>query len=292
MNNICNSCPRKCEIDRATQKGFCGVNDKFKVARASLHFWEEPCISGTNGSGTVFFSGCNLKCVYCQNFEISHNCFGKEISDERLVEIFNELISQGAHNINLVNPTHYALKLAKILKENNPCVPVVYNTSGYENVETLKELDGIVDIYLTDIKYRDERVALKYSKAGNYFSAASQAVAEMKRQQPEDIFDADGIMHKGVIIRNLILPGNISQSMKVLDFVADEFGNKTIISLMSQYTPCGESKDYPTINRRISRREYDTVLNHIESLGFENAYVQELSSAKEEYIPPFDLTGI
>ncbi len=292
MNNLCTACPRNCRVDRTEAVGFCAVGNSFRVARAALHHWEEPCISGTRGSGTVFFSGCNLKCVYCQNFEISHNAFGKDISDERLFEIFDELIALGAHNINLVNPTHYALRLAELFKKKKPSVPVVYNTSGYEKAETLKELDGIVDIYLTDLKYCDSKVSKKYSKAEDYFDFASQAIREMKRQQPEDIFDADGIMQKGVIIRSLILPGNISQAMKALDFVADNFTNEAIVSLMSQYTPCGECEEYPTINRRISKREYATVLNHLDSLGFENAYVQELSSAKEEYIPPFDLTGV
>lgn len=292
MNNLCTACPRNCRVDRTEAVGFCAVGNSFRVARATLHHWEEPCISGTRGSGTVFFSGCNLKCVYCQNFEISHNAFGKDISDERLFEIFDELIALGAHNINLVNPTHYALRLAELFKKKKPSVPVVYNTSGYEKAETLKELDGIVDIYLTDLKYCDSKVSKKYSKAEDYFDFASQAIREMKRQQPEDVFDADGIMQRGVIIRSLILPGNVSQAMKALDFVADNFTSEAIVSLMSQYTPCGECEEYPTINRRISKREYATVLNHLDSLGFENAYVQELSSAKEEYIPPFDLTGV
>ncbi|MBQ8784170.1 MAG: radical SAM protein, partial [Clostridia bacterium] len=210
MNKICTACPRECKIDRTASTGFCGVTDSFRVARAALHFWEEPCISGTRGSGTVFFSGCNLKCVYCQNFELSHNAFGKDISDERLLKIFDELTTLGAHNINLVNPTHYALRLAELFKKKRPSVPIVYNTGGYEKTETLKMLDGIVDIYLADLKYCDNTVSQKYSKAENYFEMASQAIFEMKRQQPEDIFDPDGIMQKGVIIRNLILPGNIS----------------------------------------------------------------------------------
>lgn len=292
MNNKCFDCPRECGIDRSESIGFCGVGNSFRIARAELHHWEEPCISGTRGSGTVFFSGCNLKCVYCQNFELSHNGLGKDVSDERLAEIFEELIQKGAHNINLVNPTHYAMKLGNLLKNKKPSVPVVYNTSGYEKVHTLKCIEGMADIYLTDLKYFDSTVSSKYSKADDYFIRASEAVYEMKRQQPENIFDDNGIMQKGVIIRNLIIPGNISQSLKVLDFIADTFGNETIVSLMSQYTPCGKSKDYPIINRRITKREYMTVLNHMDQLGFENAYVQELSSAKEEYIPPFDLTGV
>lgn len=292
MSNKCFSCPRKCGADRTAQAGFCKTDNTFKLARAALHYWEEPCISGKNGSGTVFFSGCNLKCVYCQNYEISHNCFGKKISDDRLLEIFDELIEKGADNINLVNPSHYALRLAELLKMHKPNVPIVYNTGGYDSVETLKALDGIVDIYLTDLKYFDSTVSEKYSKAVDYFEVASKAVIEMRRQQTEDVFNSDGIMQKGVIVRNLILPGNISQSMKVLDWIAKKLSNNTIVSLMSQYTPCGEAENFSTINRRISKREYNTVVDHLISLGFENAFVQELSSAKEEYIPPFDLSGV
>lgn len=292
MSNFCTACPRKCGADRSVSAGFCGMTDTFRVARAALHFWEEPCISGEKGSGTVFFSGCNLKCIFCQNYELSHGLFGKDISDERLLEIFDELIAKGANNINLVNPTHYALHLASLLKNHKPSVPVVYNTSGYESVETLKKLEGIVDIYLTDLKYYDSAVSEKYSDAADYFEKASAALLEMRRQIPEDIFDENGIMQKGVIVRNLILPGNISQSIKVLDWLSDNLPNETIISLMSQYTPCGEAENYPPVNRRISKREYETVKRHLYSLDFENVYLQELSSAKEEYIPPFDLTGV
>lgn len=292
MSQKCTACPRECGENRFVSRGFCGCNNTIRLARAALHYWEEPCISGKNGSGAVFFSGCSLKCVYCQNFEISHNCYGKDIDDKRLCEIFDELINAGANNINLVNPTHYALRLADILKKNKPSVPVVYNTGGYEKVQTLKQLDGIVDIYLTDLKYYDSAVSLKYSEAQDYFEKVSAALKEMKRQQPDDIYDENGIMQKGVIIRLLILPGNISQTIKLLDWLADNFDNNTVISLMSQYTPCGNAAKYQTINRRISRREYKTVKDRLLSLGFENAYVQELSSSKEEYIPPFDLTGV
>lgn len=292
MSKKCTACPRECGADRSVSRGFCGCNDTFRLARADLHYWEEPCISGKNGSGTIFFSGCSLKCVYCQNYEISHNLFGKDISDRRLCEIFEELKNAGANNINLVNPTHYALKIADILKTSKPSIPVVYNTGGYEKVQTLKQLDGLVDIYLTDLKYYDSVVSLKYSEAADYFEKAFEALKEMKRQQPCDIYNENGIMQKGVIIRLLILPGNISQTIKLLDLIADNFSNDTVISLMSQYTPCGRAEEYPTINRRISKREYKTVKDRLLSLGFENAYIQELSSSKEEYIPPFDLTGV
>lgn len=288
---ICNQCPRKCNIDRDSKTGICGVNSEYKIARAALHYWEEPCISGEKGSGTVFFSGCSLKCVFCQNSVISDGCFGKEISEERLIEIFKELEDSGADNINLVSPTQYALQLADTLSKYKPGIPVVYNTGGYDCVESLKALDGLIDIYLTDMKYVSPSVSKKYSRAENYFEVCSKAVLEMRRQQPEDIFE-NGLMKKGMIIRHLVLPGNISQGMKMLDWVDENLSNQTIISLMGQYMPCAKAADYPTINRKISKREYDTVISHAEKLGFDNVYIQELDSSSQEYIPDFDLTGV
>lgn len=288
---ICNQCPRKCNIDRDSKTGICGVNSEYKIARAALHYWEEPCISGEKGSGTVFFSGCSLKCVFCQNSVISDGCFGKEISEERLIEIFKELEDSGADNINLVSPTQYALQLADTLSKYKPGIPVVYNTGGYDCVESLKALDGLIDIYLTDMKYVSPSVSKKYSRAENYFEVCSKAVLEMRRQQPEDIFE-NGLMKKGMIIRHLVLPGNISQGMKMLDWVDENLSNQTIISLMGQYMPCAKAADYPTINRKISKREYDMVILHAEKLGFENVYIQELDSSSQEYIPDFDLTGV
>lgn len=288
---ICNQCPRKCNIDRDSKTGICGVNSEYKIARAALHYWEEPCISGEEGSGTVFFSGCSLKCVFCQNSVISDGCFGKEISEERLIEIFKELEDSGADNINLVSPTQYVLQLADTLSKYKPGIPVVYNTGGYDCVESLKALDGLIDIYLTDMKYVSPSVSKKYSRAENYFEVCSKAVLEMRRQQPEDIFE-NGLMKKGMIIRHLVLPGNISQGMKMLDWVDENLSNQTIISLMGQYMPCAKAADYPTINRKISKREYDTVILHAEKLGFENVYIQELDSSSQEYIPDFDLTGV
>lgn len=288
---ICNQCPRKCNIDRDSKTGICGVNSEYKIARAALHYWEEPCISGEKGSGTVFFSGCSLKCVFCQNSVIIDGCFGKEISEERLIEIFKELEDSGADNINLVSPTQYALQLADTLSKYKPGIPVVYNTGGYDSVESLKALDGLIDIYLTDMKYVSPSVSKKYSRAENYFEVCSKAVLEMRRQQPEDIFE-NGLMKKGMIIRHLVLPGNISQGMKMLDWVDENLSNQTIISLMGQYMPCAKAADYPTINRKISKREYDTVILHAEKLGFENVYIQELDSSSQEYIPDFDLTGV
>lgn len=289
---ICNACPRHCGIDREKRTGVCGAPLGYKVARAALHFWEEPCISGTRGSGTVFFSGCSLKCVFCQNYQISRDCFGKEISEERLVEIFNELTEQGAHNINLVNPTHYALQLADTLEKSKPQIPVVYNTGGYDSVDSLKRLEGLADIYLTDIKYVSPNVSKKYSKAENYFEVASAATLEMLRQTGEAVFDSEGIMQRGVIVRHLVLPGNISQAMRVLDWVKANMPEDTVVSIMSQYTPCGSLSEYPTINRKLSEREYDTVLDYADRLGLENAYIQELESSTQEFIPPFDLSGV
>lgn len=288
----CNSCPRKCGVDRIESKGFCGVGENFVVARASKHMWEEPCISGKDGSGTVFFSGCNLRCTYCQNFEISHGCFGKEISEKRLMEIFDELIESGVNNINLVNPTHYAEKLARVLEKYKSSVPVVYNSSGYESVETLKKLEGLVDVYLPDLKYVSSERSKKYSLAGDYFENASKAIFEMKRQVPQDIFDEKGIMKKGVIIRHLILPKNTNQSVEIFRFIKENFGAKTYVSLMAQYTPCGKIEDFPELQRKITRREYEKVVSFLEEEGFENAFVQLLDSANEEFIPAFDLTGV
>ncbi len=289
---VCNSCPRKCNIDRESVTGVCGAPAKYKVARAALHFWEEPCISGEKGSGTIFFSGCSLKCVFCQNFEISRNAFGKEISEEKFIGIFKDLENQGAHNINLVNPTHYSSQLSETLRKYKPSIPVVWNTGGYDSVESLEKLDGLVDIYLADIKYVSESVSKKYSGAENYFSVASKAVLEMQRQVSENIFDENGIMQRGIIIRHLVLPGNVSQAFKVMDWVKTNLPEDTILSLMSQYTPCGKACEYPTINRRISEREYDLVLDYAEKLDLENVYIQEIESSSKDFIPDFDLTGI
>ncbi|HAS37686.1 MAG TPA: radical SAM protein [Ruminococcaceae bacterium] len=288
---ICNQCPRRCGADRDIKTGVCGVNTGYKVARAALHYWEEPCISGENGSGTVFFSGCSLKCVYCQNYKVSSECYGKEITKDRLIEIFKELEAQGANNINLVNPTHYAVQLASTLSKYMPSIPVVYNTGGYDSVESLKLLDGLVDIYLTDMKYVSPSVSLKYSKAADYFDVCSAAVREMKRQQGTDVFE-NGLMKKGLIIRHLVLPGNVSQAMRTLDWIKDNLPIDTVVSLMGQYMPCAKAAEYPTINRKLSEKEYNVVLDYAEKLGFENVYIQELDSSSEEFVPDFDLSGV
>lgn len=287
----CTACPRACGAIRAERPGFCGVGSAFTVARAALHRWEEPCISGKNGSGTVFFSGCNLRCAFCQNFEISHGCFGREIPDERLCEIFDELIAQGAHNLNLVNPSHYAERLARVLRDYRSPVPVVWNSSGYESVETLRALEGLVDVWLPDFKFSRPDKALAYAGAADYPETALAAILEMKRQQPRDVFE-DGLLRRGVIVRHLILPKNTNSSVEVLRLIADRFGPDTIVSLMAQYTPCGDLSRFPELRRPITAREYEKVLSALEDLGFSNAYVQEREAADAQYIPPFDLTGV
>ena len=286
---ICSICPRHCNVDRSVNLGFCQSPDNFRVARAALHFWEEPCISGKDGSGTVFFSGCNLKCVFCQNNEISTENKGVEISDDKLISIFENLISQGANNINLVNPTHYAKRLAKVLSRWKSPVPIVYNSSGYEEVETLKALDGLIDIYLPDLKYIRAEKAMRYSKAADYFEKASVALLEMRRQV-EDKFDGD-IMKSGMIIRHLILPQNTNSSIAVLDFIKSNFPN-TFVSLMAQYTPCGDLSEFPEINRKITKREYEKVVNYAFDNSFDKLFIQELSSADKSFIPKFDFTGV
>lgn len=288
----CELCPRGCQIDRSVKKGRCGVGDEIYVARAAKHLWEEPPISGTKGSGTVFFSGCNLGCVYCQNFEISHGAKGKKVSEERLGEIFRELEKSGVHNINLVNPTHYADKIARVLKKEKPSVPVVYNSSGYEKVSTLKSLEGLVDIYLPDLKYISGERSEKYSGAADYFDFASRALTEMKRQCPENIFDADGIMQKGMIVRHLVLPQNTNQSVKILEWIAANLGTDTTVSIMSQYTPCGNADKFRELTRKITPREYEKVIFAAEELGFKNLFTQDYNSASEGFIPDFDFSGV
>ncbi len=288
----CNICPRRCNVDRARETGKCGVGEVLKVARAAKHFWEEPCISGSKGSGTVFFSGCNLGCVFCQNYSLSHKAEGKEISQERLCEIITELENSGVHNINLVNPTHYALQIKNVLEKRSPSVPVVYNSSGYETVSTLRGLEGLVDIYLPDLKYIDSQRSEKYSAAPDYFEYACQAILEMRRQCPEDIFDEKGIMQKGVIIRHLILPKNTNQSLKILDWIKENLGTEVYLSLMSQYTPYGQADKYPELTRKITQREYDKVVSYAQELGFVNVFTQDSRSAQESFIPDFDFTGV
>lgn len=287
----CSICPRKCNADRENSVGFCKSPAEFRLARAALHFWEEPCISGENGSGTVFFSGCNLKCVYCQNYEISIENKGIVVDDSRLIEIFKSLIEQGAENINLVNPTHYADRLANLFEKWHCPVPVVYNTSGYESAQTLKMLDGIVDIYLTDFKYIRPDKAQKYSNAPDYPEVAKNALAEMKRQVQGYAFDSRGVMQKGVIVRHLVLPQNTNSALRIIDYIAENYSD-TYLSIMAQYVPCGSLENYPEINRKITEREYNKVVDYALQTGHENVFIQQTESAEKEFIPPFDFTGI
>lgn len=288
---ICNQCPRKCNVDRTRTVGYCKSPEEFRLSRAALHFWEEPCISGKNGSGAVFFSGCNLGCLFCQNYEISHENKGMTVSDDGLIKIFENLIEQGANNINLVNPTHYAVQLATLLKKYKPSVPVVYNSSGYESAETLKMLDGLVDIYLPDFKYIRNDKALKYSRAEDYPEVAMRALEEMYLQRGKTEFDENGIMKKGMIIRHLILPSNTNSSLKILDFINEKFPN-AYVSLMAQYTPCNDLSAVPELDRKITEREYNKVVDYALNLGMDKIFIQSSESADEKFIPDFDFTGI
>jgi putative pyruvate formate lyase activating enzyme len=296
MSNVCNQCPRQCNVDRGNQIGFCGVPEQPKLAKACLHMWEEPCISGINGSGAVFFSGCNLKCIYCQNFDISQNNFGKIISIDRLKHIFIELTDKGAHNINLVNPSHYteAIKqaLLSLKQEGKLSVPVVYNSNGYETIDTLRTMEGMVNVYLPDLKYFSEKTSSKYSKAQDYPKVSKQAILEMYNQVGSPLLDENGIIKQGLIIRHLILPGHTKESINVLNWISDNLPKSVYVSLMSQYTPYYACGKYPEINRPITRNEYEKVVNHLYKLGLEEGYIQERQSADTQYIPDFNLEGV
>lgn len=290
---ICNACPRKCNVERNIgefSRGFCKMPYNAVLARASLHLWEEPVISGERGSGAIFFSGCNLRCVFCQNFEISHENFGKQVSKSEFIDIVKRLENQGAHTINLVNPTHFVPFIKEALSEYKPSVPVVYNTGGYDDVESIRSLQGLIDVYLPDLKYFDSDVSKKYSNAENYFEKASKAVVEMQRQVGESVIK-DGIMQKGMIIRHLVLPKNTDQSIKILRWIKDNLPIDTYISLMSQYVPYVKT-EYKELNRRIVTAEYQKVIDEFERLGFENGFMQERSSAQTDFIPKFDLSGV
>lgn len=280
-------------MNRSITKGYCSTGQNASVAKAYLHMWEEPCISGTSGSGTVFFSGCNLKCVYCQNYSISQESLGKELTIEQLGNVFLSLQNQGANNINLVNPTHFIPQIREsLLKTEGLRIPVVYNSNAYETIEGLGLMDGIVDIYLPDIKYYSKEASMKYSVASDYFTHAAKSILEMYRQVGLPSFDEEGIIKRGLIIRHLILPGLARESIKILDWIKENLPKGVYISLMSQYIPYYKAEDYPEINRRITKWEYEKVLNHFFKLGFENGYVQDRNSAVEEYIPDFNLEGI
>ncbi len=293
----CALCPRLCRADRTESRGFCGAGSKVRIARAALHPWEEPCISGTNGSGTVFFSGCTLKCVFCQNHTLSHENFGKDITVERLAEIFLELQAQGAHNINLVTATQYlpSIRQALELVRGDLHIPVVYNSGGYERIETIRAYADCIDIYLPDLKYMDPALSKKYSAAEDYFSVASRAIEEMIRLTGGLTWNPvhPELLQKGVIIRHMVLPGAKDDSIRLLHWMKDTLPEGSfLLSLMSQYTPFHKSYLYPEINRRITSYEYNKVLDTAIELGLVQGYMQEKSSAKEEYTPPFDLSGV
>jgi putative pyruvate formate lyase activating enzyme len=293
--NPCNLCPRKCGVNRSSQLGFCQCGNRIKIARAALHFWEEPCISGKNGSGAIFFSGCTLKCCYCQNMQISSRGFGKEISVKRLSDIFLELQEKGANNINLITATQYLAQVTQALDmvKLKLHIPVVYNCGGYESIETIRMLKGYVDIFLPDFKYFSSELSWKYSRAIDYFEVTSAAVKEMISQAGSLVFDNNGIMQNGVIIRHLVLPGARKDSFRILKWISENLPKgKYLLSLMSQYTPACKSGGYIELNRRITTFEYESVVNEAVRLGLSNGFMQEKSSAKEEYTPPFDLEGV
>lgn len=292
----CLLCPRKCGINRAAgQTGVCGVSAEIRVARAALHYWEEPCISGEKGSGAVFFSGCSLHCVFCQNREISDGKVGKIISKERLRNIFLELKAKGANNINLVTPGQYIPDIVWAVRDARRYgmeLPIVYNTSGYENADELKQLEGIVDVYLPDFKYMDSALSAKYSRAKDYPSVAKQAISEMVRQQPGVVIDdATGLIQKGVIVRQLLLPGHVNDAKAILKYLHDTYQDSIYISMMSQFTPIA-LKDYPEINRTVTRREYERLIDYAIKIGITNAFIQEGNVAKDSFIPAFDCEGV
>ena len=290
---LCNLCPRQCNALRtqnANVGGVCGMPASPTVARAALHFWEEPCISGTNGSGTVFFSGCSLHCVFCQNEDISTKNKGRSVTINELANIFKNLEEKGAHNINLVTPTHFVDGIIAALDIYKPEIPIVYNSGGYESVETIKRLQGYIDVYLMDFKYFDDAKACSYSNAPDYPDVCKLALLEAYRQQNECVFK-DGIMKKGIIVRHLLMPQATSDAIAVFDFVKENIPN-AYFSIMSQYLPLGKAANMPIINRKVTTREYDKVITYIADSGFKNCYIQELSSADKNFIPSFDLTGI
>lgn len=295
----CTLCPRACGIDRTSQeRGVCGQTDRLKVARAALHYWEEPCISGEKGSGAVFFCGCPLHCVFCQNVEIANGTVGKEISPERLSEIFLELQEQGAHNINLVTPGHFVPQLVWALeraKRQGLCIPIVYNTSSYEAVDTIRRMEGLVDIYLPDFKYMDEGLSARYSHAPDYSRVAKAAIAEMVRQTGAAEFFADdeeGLMKRGTIVRQLLLPGCVEDAKAVLRYLYETYGNQIYISIMNQFTPLLGLEKYPKLNRRVTEEEYEEVVEYAIALGVECGFIQEGETAEESFIPAFDGEGV
>ena len=288
---ICNLCPRSCNAERYEEygRGYCKMGTLPRIARAAPHMWEEPCISGTKGSGTIFFSGCVLSCVFCQNNEISAGGKGKTVTVGQLTDHIKRLEQMGVHNINLVSPTPYIESVIEAFSIYKPAIPVVYNTGGYEKPETIKRLEGIVDIYLPDMKYLSSSLSSKYSRASDYAEYACASIAEMVRQTGRPVFDDNGIMQRGTIVRHLILPSNTKNSIAVLEYLDKNFGSDILISLMGQYFPAGKAKDYPEINRTITKREYEKVLSALDDMSLDG-FAQELDSATDKYVPDFDLS--
>lgn len=296
MLKNCELCPRNCGVDRLNGGvGFCSSNLNVRIAKVSLHNWEEPCISGTNGSGTIFFSGCNLKCIFCQNYKISQENYGLEVSIERLSDIFLEQQERGAHNINLVTPTHYVpqiIEALKISKSKGLALPILYNTNSYENVSTIKALDGYIDVYLPDLKYFNNKYSIKYSSAPEYFKYAALAINEMVSQVGDAIFDDNGLIKKGVIIRHLMLPGLLFDSKKIVDYIYNTFGDKVYLSLMNQYTPMHNSYTCPEIDKVLNPKHYDALIDYCISLGVKNGFIQDNGTSSESFVPDFDLFGV
>lgn len=286
----CNLCPRKCGVNRYEKKGYCGATNRVKVAYYSLHMWEEPVISGDKGSGTIFFSHCNLRCLYCQNKKISIDGYGKVISNKKLGEIMLTLQDKGAHNINLVTPTHYVPQIASVLhkiKDKKLHIPVVYNTSSYENIGTLMVMKNLVDIYLADLKYFDDELAYKYSACKNYFEVATMAIDEMVRQTGPVVIGKDGLMKKGVVVRVLVLPGHVRDAKEIINYLYKTYHDDIYISIMNQYTPVNTCP-YDNLNRKLSDEEYDEVINFALTIGVDKAFIQEGETASESFIPNFD----
>ena len=293
----CDICPRSCKVDRLRgEAGVCGATgENVFLGRAALHYYEEPCISGKEGSGAVFFSGCSLKCVYCQNEPLSRFAVGQEVTAERLSEIFLELEKKGANTLNLVTPTHYAFQVKEALKQaksRGSTLPVVWNTGGYERAETLRELDGLIDVYLTDFKYMDPALAARLSAAGDYPEIAKEALAEMVRQCPAPAFNARGIMTKGVLVRHLLLPGHVKNGKDTVSYIYRTYGDRVYFSLMNQYTVLRAFPEHPELNRTVTKREYERLIDHALSLGVKNAFIQEGGTMKESFIPAWDYEGV
>lgn len=294
MLDSCTLCPHNCKINRLEgKKGRCKCDNTLKIALASLHMFEEPCISGTNGSGTVFFTNCNLNCIYCQNYEISQGGKGKEITIQTLADIFIKQQEKGAHNINLVTPTMYVYQIIeaiKIARKNGLKIPIIYNSNGYENIETIKMLNGYIDVYLPDLKYYTNELSKKYSNVDNYFEVATNAIKEMYSQVGNAIFDDNAIIQKGVIIRHLVLPNHIQNTKNILKWINENMPKDIYVSVMAQYFPTYKAKNDSLINRKLNKKEYKEVLNYLYSLDLQNGYIQELGSHEEEYVPNFNLT--